>query len=74
MQRDTIEARNAVQIDQDAGLRQPHIERGHQALPAREQLGSVAMLTQKLDRVLDRTGLRIRKRRRLHATSPESSF
>ena len=39
LQRDAVEPADAVDVDEQGGMAQPHIERGDQALPAGEQRG-----------------------------------
>jgi hypothetical protein len=67
-QGDAVEAADAVDVDQQRGLAQPHVERGDQALSAGEQPRVV--VRQQLDRVRDRAGLGIGKRCRLQPVLP----
>ena len=39
LERDAVEPADAVDVDQQGRRRQPHVERGDQALPAGEQAG-----------------------------------
>src|SRR6185295_13005404 len=59
--------RQARDVDQEPGLREPHVQRRNQALAAREQLRARA--PRELERLGDRSRLRIGKRRRLHLPS-----
>ena len=65
--RNAVEPGNAVDVDQQGRRRQPHVERGDQALPTGEQAG-VAMLAQQRNRFVERLRLFVCKRRWLHAT------
>ena len=71
--RDAVEPADAVDIDQQGRLRQPHIERGDQALPAGEQAG-VLMLAEQRDGFLERARLFVGEWRRLHVSSLEAAF
>src|SRR5262249_17653831 len=71
-QHDPVEPADAVDIDQQRGLAQPHIERGDQALPAGEQPRIV--VGEQLDRVGDRTSLGIGKRCRLQIHPPGGAY
>jgi hypothetical protein len=62
---DAVETFDAVDVDQQRRLRQPHIERGDQTLPAGEQPRVVLVLGKQRDRFLERARLLIGKRRRL---------
>src|SRR5207237_10596363 len=70
--RDAVEARHGVDVDQQARARQPHVERGDQALPARQ--GPRALAAEKFDRVLDRARPGVIERRRLHPLPPLTFF
>src|SRR5262249_57315156 len=65
------EPADAVDVDQQRGLAQPHVERGNQALSAGKQPRVV--VRQQLDRVRDRAGLGIGKRCRLQPVLPAAS-
>src|SRR3954453_10811924 len=56
--------RQARDVDQELGLREPHVQRRDEALAAREHLG--ARTPRELERLGGRLRLRIGKRRRLH--------
>src|SRR5215470_8724661 len=71
-QRDPVEPADAVDVDQQRGLAQPHIERGDQALPAGEQPRIV--VGEQLDRVGDRASLGIGKRCRLQIRPPGGAY
>src|SRR5437870_138351 len=53
------------QVHQDGRPGQPEVEQRHEALPARERLGLVAVLREERQRPLDRVGTRVEERRRL---------
>ena len=67
-QGDAVEPGDAVDVDQQRGLAQPHVERGDQALSAGEQPCIIAC--QQFDRGGDRAGLGIGKRCRLQPVLP----
>ena len=56
LDRDAVEAVDAVDIDQQSGCRQPHIERGDQALPAGQQ-PRVLCLPSSVTRLVERARL-----------------
>src|SRR5262245_4555143 len=67
-QRDAVEPADAVDVDQQRRLAQPHVERRDQALSACEQPRIVAC--QQFDRVGDRASLGVCKRCRLQPVLP----
>jgi hypothetical protein len=72
---DDVEPRDAVDVDEQPGLEQAHVERRHQALAAGEDLCVGAMGLQRREYVVERTRLEIAQPRRLHDPSagPASS-
>ena len=52
-QRDTIQPHNIVDVDQQRRARQPHVERGNQALPAGQETRFAVVLAEQLNRVFD---------------------
>ena len=66
--RDAVESADAVDVDQQARGGQPHIERGDQALPTRQQ-ARVLMLAEQRNRFLERARFFVGEWRRLHASS-----
>ena len=70
---DAVEALDAVDVDQQVRRRQPHVERGNQALPAGQQPRIVLMLGQQRNRFLERARLGVGEWRRLHV-SPNISL
>src|SRR4029078_9900916 len=67
---DAVEVLDAVDVDQQIRCRQPHIERGDQALSAGEQPRIVLVLGEERHRLLDRFRLGVCEWRRLHVSSP----
>ncbi len=65
--RNAAEPADAVDVDQQSGRRQPHVERGDQALPAGQQ--TRILLAEERNRFLDRARLFVGKWRRLHECS-----
>src|SRR5690606_10037234 len=53
-------------VDDDAGLGQPHVEQRHEALAAGQQLGLVAVLGEQRQRLVDRRGPAVGEGCRLH--------
>src|SRR3954470_16839912 len=66
---DVVEA-DAIDVDQQRRVRQPHVQRGDQALAAREQLRVARMRRKLRDRVLRRACFRIGEWRWLQGSSP----
>src|SRR5579864_1094874 len=66
---DTIEAREAVDVDQRVRCGESRIERGDEALTAGEQTRAFAVPSEQVDRVVERARLVIGEWRRLHAQS-----
>src|SRR5712691_9801018 len=67
--RDAVESVDAVDIDQQRWMTQPHVEGGDQALSAGEEPG-VRFAAEQLDGVIERPGLGVGEWRWLHATPP----
>src|SRR5262245_9977718 len=65
--RDAVEPGNAVDVHQQVGGIEPHVEGGYQALAAGEHPRLAVMPAEQLDRMIERPGLRIGERRRFHA-------
>ena len=72
--RDAGKPADAIQVDQQLRRRQPHVERGDQALAAGEQPRLAVGARQQLDRMIERFRLGIGKWRRLHARSSRVAF
>src|SRR5689334_4468923 len=64
---DTLQRLEPVDVDQELGLRQAHVEHWHQALPASEDFSVLAMLLQQLQRLAQLGGADVTEFRRLHA-------
>ncbi len=71
---DAVQALDAVDVDQQARRRQPHVERGDQALPAGKQARVVFVLGQQRHRFLERARLGVGEWRRLHLIVLPNSF
>jgi hypothetical protein len=63
---DAAKRRNGTYVYQQLGCGDAEGKHRHQALPASYDLGFIAMLGQKGDRLFDAASARIVKRRRLH--------
>src|SRR3954462_14005479 len=63
-----IETAHAVDVDEQGGMAQSHIESGDQALSAGEE--ACVVVRQQFDRVRDRASLGIGKRCRLQSVPP----
>ena len=61
---------NPVEIDQDLRLGQSHVQERHKALAACQELGVVAVLSQRVERLGQRFGIRVRKRWRFQRRLP----
>jgi len=59
-------------VDQVRGCRQPQLHHGDQALPARQDLGLVAVLGEELQRLLERVRSVVLEPRRQHREPPRS--
>ena len=70
---DAVESLDGVDVDQQVRRRQPHVERGDQALPAGQEPRIVLMLGQQRNRFLERARLGVGEWRRLHV-SPSISL
>src|SRR5262249_26955644 len=70
---DLAELGNPVDIDQQRRGRQPHVECGHQPLPAGEYPGLGSAVEQR-DRMVERTRLRVSERRRFHLETSLTVF
>src|SRR5262245_32996960 len=71
--RDAVEPGNVVDVHQQIGGIEPHVESGDQALAAGEHPRLPIMAAEQLDRMIEGTGLRIGERRRFHALPPTLS-
>ena len=67
-ERDTIEARHAIDVNDELRPAQPHVQRGDQALSAGQE--ARILRAHQLDGVIERAGSLIGERRRLHAILP----
>jgi len=67
---DAAKPGDAVDVDEEARLQKAHVERRHQALAAGQQLRLIAMLGEKIERLLERRGAAIGKVRRLQSILP----
>src|SRR4249919_2335328 len=67
---DAVEVLDAVDVDQQLGCRQAHVERGDQALPTGEQPRFVLVPGEEHHRFLERFRLCVCEWRRLHVSSP----
>ena len=65
-----IEFVSARDIDQQLGLRQPHVEHRHERLPARQNARTFAMALQQRGRLLGAVGTHIVKHGRFHERTP----
>ena len=68
-----VERGQPVDVDQQLGLRQSHVQRRHEALPARQDARLLAVLLEQRQRVLDAFSADVAEPRRLHALSPRAS-
>ena len=66
VRRDGIEP-GAVQVDEQARPHEPHRERGHEALPARDRLRVLPALGERRECLLERLGADVVERGGLHA-------
>ena len=67
LQRDAFQRVDAVDVDQEAGLGEPHVQRRHQALAAGEDAGFALMLRKKLQDAVEAFRPDIGEARRLHS-------
>src|SRR5262249_45141764 len=67
--RNALERVDAIDVDDQLGLRQPHVQDRHQALAAGQDAGVVAVLGQELEHPLEAVRTDIAEPRGLHAHS-----
>jgi hypothetical protein len=67
-----VKRRNAVDVDEEARLEQPHVERRHKTLPAGENPGVLAMRTEGGEDFLERTRAKIIQPGRLQSSLPSA--
>src|SRR4051794_25048318 len=53
---DAVETRHTVQVDEDGRAEEPHVQHGHEALPAGERFRLVAVLGEGRERLVERRG------------------
>ncbi len=64
--RDAVQRGDAVHVDEERRPEQAHVERGDEALTAREDLCFVASAGERSERVFERLGADVVERRRFH--------
>jgi hypothetical protein len=67
--RDPLQRRDAVDVDDKPGLRQAHVQDGHEALPTRQDAGVVAVFRQQAENLLEALRPDVFEPRSLHALS-----
>src|SRR4030095_13878945 len=66
---DAVEARHAIQVDENGGAEEAQVEHGYEALPAREDLDVRVATAQELHGVRERRRPHVWKRSRFHERS-----
>src|ERR1700684_748407 len=69
---DRVQLRNPVDINEDAGPSESHIEHGNEALTTRQDLRVVSVLSQKTNGILHRVRSCVLEWCRLHEITPRS--